>query len=311
MKQVPSLDQGEFTWMNGEFISSENAKVEVLTHSLHYGSAVFEGIRFYETPKGKAIFRLEEHTERLFRSAKSMFMETIYGKDRVRYAIIETVKRNVKTFGGNEIKSGYIMPLIWYGFGKMGISPKGAPVDVSIHVWPWGKYLGEKPVKVKISPIERISPKASKMDVKISGNYANSILAHEDATRDGFNEALLLDYKGDIAEGPGENFFMVKDKVILTPEKGSILPGITRESIMKIARDEGYDVREIKMKPDEVHNADEAFFTGTAAEVTPILSIDDIVVKNQDMPITNRLKDVYLDVVHGKNDKYLDWLTFV
>src|SRR3989338_2389608 len=150
MKQVPSLDQGEFTWMNGEFFSSENAKVEVLTHSLHYGSAVFEGIRFYETLKGKAIFRLEEHTERLFRSVKSMFMETIYGEDRVRYAIIETVKRNVKTLGGNEIKSGYIRPLIWYGFGKMGISPKGAPVDVSIHVWPWGKYLGEKPVKVKI-----------------------------------------------------------------------------------------------------------------------------------------------------------------
>jgi len=297
------METTEFIWMDGHLVPWNEAKIHVLSHSLHYGSAVFEGIRFYETEKGPAIFRLKEHVQRLFHSASVFNMKIPFSEQEIFDAIVDIVRVN-------NAKSGYIRPLIYFGYGKMGLGLEGAPVNISIACWPWGKYLGEKPVRVGTSKYMRIHPKTSVMSAKLSGHYSNSILAGEDAKANGFDEAILLDYQGNVAEGPGENIFIVKSDTIFTPALGAILPGITRDSIIKICQDLGYKVREIPMKLENIYEADEAFFTGTAAEVTSIDSLDNKKLKGTG-ETTNKIKQAFLDIVSGKNNKYSDWLTIV
>lgn len=300
------MDKVDLIWMNGDFIPWDKAKVHVLSHSLHYGSGVFEGIRFYETVSGKtAVFRLKEHVERLYFSAETLEMEIPYKKEEIENVILDTIRRN-------NVKAGYIRPIIFYGYGKMGLNPKGADLDICIAVWPWGSYLGEDMVKVKTSSVMRIHPRSSETKAKITGHYANSIQAHQEAVNAGFNEALLLDFEGNVAEGPGENIFIVKDNKLITPSEGNILIGITRDSIFRIAKDNNIEVIEKKLSLDELKHADEAFFTGTAAEVTPIKQIDESIIGDGEAgPITIKLKTLFEDAIHGKIDEYSEWLTYV
>lgn len=299
------MDETEKIWMDGKFVDWKDAKIHVLTHSLHYGSGVFEGIRFYKTEKGPAIFRLKEHVERLLYSAQALKMKIPFSKEEIMQAIKETVKIN-------KIDEGYIRPISFFGYGKMGLNPEGASLSFAIAVWPWGAYLGEEAVKIKTSKFIRIHPKSLVADAKICGHYVNSILANLEAKEAGFDEALLLDYKNNIAEGPGENLFIAKNDVIKTPKLGTILPGITRDSIIKIARDLGYEVKEENLKLEDLYMANEAWYTGTAAEVTAIKQVDGKTIGNGKIgPITKILKEKYSNIVKGKDKKYLDWLTFV
>lgn len=292
-------------WLNGEFINWKRAQIHVLTHALHYGTAVFEGIRAYETKKGSAVFRLVEHIERFFHSASCLDIKIPFTKKEIKSAILELIKIN----GVNEC---YIRPIAFFGYGKMGLNPKGSPVNVSIINWPWRAYLGgEKPVKVIISKYIRIHPKSSIMDAKISGCYFNSVLASLDAQKNKAKEAILLDFEGFIAEGPGENIFMVKKGKLFTPLNKTILPGITRDSIIKISKELGLEVKEKKITPDEIKSADEAFFTGTAAEICPIGEIDGVIINNGEIgKITKKIKNTFKQVVKGENKKYFKWLTF-
>lgn len=299
------MEPTEFIWMDGKLVPWADAKIHVISHTLHYGAGAFEGIRCYETDKGPAIFRLKEHMDRLYYSASKINMKVPFSQEELTKAVIETTKVN-------KLKSGYIRPLIFYGYGKMGVNPAGAPVNCTIAVWPWGKYLGEGAARVKTSTYTRIHPKSTHTGAKICGNYANSILASIEVKNAGYDEALLLDYTGFVSEGPGENFYIVKDKKIITPPLGNILPGITRSSIIKIAKDQGIELEERNLKLDEVYTADEAFFSGTAAEVTPIASVDDNTIgKEAPGPITIKLREIFMDIVHGKNEKYKNWLTYI
>src|SRR3989344_810458 len=298
------MEETKLIWMDGSLTPWKDAKIHMLTHSLHYGAAVFEGLRFYEKKKGPAIFRLKDHTKRLFYSASTLKMKIPFTEEEINKAIIETVKKN-------SVQSGYIRPLIYLGYGKMGLSPRGAPVNVSIAVWPWGSYLGENPIKVKTSKYMRIHPKSTIADAKITGHYVNSILAGEEAHSQGFDEALLLDYQGNVAEGPGENLFIINENKIYTPKLGNILAGITRDSIIQIAKDLNMKVEEKTLTLEDLYSADEAFYTGTAAEVTPIAQVDDKTIKHSLGPITKQLKEAYENILHGKNDKYKSWLTYV
>ena len=299
------MEETEYIWMDGDLIPWDEAKVHVLTHTLHYGMGIFEGIRFYDTEKGPAIFRLQDHTTRLFNGSKKALLEIPYSQDQVNQAIIATVRKN-------GIRSGYIRPLVFFGYGKMGLNPRGAPTRVIIAVWPWGPYLGESGVRVKTSQFIRIHPACSHVDAKICGHYINSILASSEAKDQGYDEALLLDHAGYVAEGPGENIFIVKHGTLLTPPTGTILEGITRKSLMEIASNEGFKVHERSFRPEDIYDADEAFFTGTAAEITPIISLDDkTIAKGNIGPITKRLKDVFMDIVHGRDDRYKHWLTMI
>jgi len=299
------MDKTDKIWMDGKFVDWDKAKVHVLTHTLHYGLGVFEGIRFYETGKGPAVFRLKDHIKRLFHGAKTAFMKVPYTETEINKAVLKTIRKN-------KIEAGYIRPILFYGYGKMGLDPHGAEVNAAIAVWPWGAYLGEGAVKVKTSSFIRIHPKSTHSECKFCGHYVNSIFASLEAKEKGYDEALLLDYEGYCAEGPGENLFIVKDGKLLTPKLGNILPGITRKSIIEIANNEGIKVEESKLKLEDVYNADEAFFTGTAVEVIPITSIDDKKIgKETPGPVTKKLKELYLDIVHGKNEKYEGWLEYV
>ncbi|KKP37604.1 MAG: hypothetical protein UR27_C0004G0017 [Candidatus Peregrinibacteria bacterium GW2011_GWA2_33_10] len=289
-------------WMNGIMMDQEDARVSVITHGLHYGSAVFEGIRFYETPDGSAIFRAVEHMERLFYSAKAIEME-------MKINLEKWMEGCKKVVSENNLKSGYIRPIAFYADGKMGLNPRGAGENYVIAAWPWGSYLGEEAIKVKISEYIRLHPKSTIADAKISGHYVNSILASQEIHKLGYNEALFLDYEGNVAEGPGENIFITKDKKIYTPPKGNILAGITRDSVIKIAKDSGYEVIEKKISVQELFDADEAFFTGTAAEITQIASIDENIYKSHD--ITLKLKEKFKEIVGGQNKNYLTWLTYI
>lgn len=283
----------------------EKAVTHILTHTLHYGGGAFEGIRFYKTDRGPAIFRLGEHMERLLYSAGALQMKVPYTKEILIEATIDLISKN-------GLESGYIRPLIYFGYGKMGLNTDGCPVNVSIAAWPWGSYLGEKPVRVKISEFIRIHPKSTVADAKLCGHYVNSIMASHDIHGKGYDEAILLDFEGKVAEGPGENIFLVKDGELLTPPTGNILPGITRASVMEIAANEGITARESTLTPKDLFNADEAFFTGTAAEVTPISSIDDnIIGDGKGGPITAKIKDIFLKAVTGKEDMYGKWLTYI
>jgi branched-chain amino acid aminotransferase len=299
------MHETKYIWMDGKFVDWKNAKIHILCHTLHYGLGVFEGIRFYKTAKGPAVFRLKDHIRRLFNGAKETFMAVPFTEDEINKAVVETVAKN-------GINTGYIRPIFYYGYGKMGLDPHGAPVNCSIAVWPWPSYLGDAAVRIKTSKYIRIHPETTHTECKICGHYVNSIFASCEAKEQGYREALLLDYKGHVAEGPGENVFIVKGGKILTPKLGNILQGITRRSVMELAIDEGIQVKETELKLQDIYDADEAFFTGTAAEVTAIESVDDKKIGGEAPgPITARLKKKFLDIVHGKVAKYKDWLTVV
>lgn len=295
--------QSKYIWYDGRFVPSRKAVVPFLTHSLHYGSGVFEGIRFYETPQGPAVFRLSDHMKRLFLSARVMGYTVRFSEKEMERAIIALVKKN-------GFRSGYIRPMIWYG-EKMGLEPHGAPVHAACACWPWGKYLAKETVNVCISRFVRVHPRSSVMSAKVSGTYANSVLASLDAHQRGYDEALLLDREGTIAEGPGENIFFVKRNTLVTPPLGAILPGITRDSIKTIARDLGFSVKERRVKPRDLRSFDEAFFCGTAAEVNAIARIEKVIFAGgKEGSVTKKLREAYTDVVTGKNRKYLRWLSY-
>lgn len=293
--------------MDGKLIPWDEAKVHVLTHALHYGLAVFEGIRCYETPKGPAIFRLDEHVKRLFNSAHIFRMEIPFTQKEVRDAIIETVKVN-------KLKECYIRPLVYIGYGAMGLYPKGNPVNTAIAVWPWGAYLGdeglEQGIRIKVSSYTRHHVNVDMTRGKVSGYYVNSQLAKNEAISCGFDEALLLDTEGYVSECSGENIFIVRNGKIKTTPLTSILEGITRDSIITIAEGKKIRVQEERFTRDEIYISDEAFLTGTAAEVTPVREVDGRQIGNGGRgEITRKLQSVFFDVVKGKNKKYESWLT--
>ncbi len=299
-------DRDGHIWYDGRLVPWRDANTHVLTHSLHYGLAVFEGLRAYDTARGTAIFRLNEHTERLFNSAHIYMMKIPYDRETIMAAHKEVVR-------ANKLESCYIRPIAFYGSEKMGVSPKGATVHVAIAAWPWGAYLGtealEKGIRVKTSSFARHHVNVSMCRAKYSGTYANSILANLEATEHGYDEGLLLDVDGFVAEGSGENLFMVKGGKIYEPELTSALIGITRQSIITLAEEMGYTVAARRITRDDLYIADEAFFTGTAAEVTPIREVDSRTIgTGKTGPVTARLQKAFFDVVNGKNDKYRDWL---
>jgi branched-chain amino acid aminotransferase len=296
-------------WMDGKFVDWDKATVHVLTHTLHYGLGVFEGIRCYETKKGPAIFRLEEHIHRLFNSAHIFLMDIPYSIEEIRDAIIGTVRIN-------RIKECYIRPIVYIGYGAMGLYPKGNPVNVSIAAWSWGAYLGDeglsKGIRVKTSSFIRNHVNANMTRGKVCGYYVNSQLAKKEAIACGYDEALLLDTEGYVSEGSGENIFLIRNGVLKTTPLTSILEGITRNSIMRIAADKKIPVVEERFTRDELYIADEAFFTGTAAEVTPIRELDGrIIGAGNPGPVTRELQSIFFDIVKGKNKKYDSWLTQV
>ena len=294
----------KYIWFNGKLIPWKSAKIHVLSHSLHYGTGAFEGIRMYETDKGPAIFHLKRHMERLIFSAKSLGMKLPYTLNQLMQAAVDTVSKN-------KLKSCYIRPIAFFGFGEVRVLPTNCPVEVAIAAWPWGAYLGDEPARITVVKTLRIHPQTLRVNAKVSGHYVNSMLAGREATERGFTEALQLDYEGNIAEGPGENFFIVKGKTLTTPALGSILPGITRESVMTLARDLGYKVVERTLTIKDALSADECFFTGTAAEVTAIASIDNKKMRKANGPVTKQIREEFLKITKGQNPKYKKWLTFV
>lgn len=295
----------EFIWLNKKLVPWHDAKVHVLTHTLHYGSGAFEGIRFYKTEKGPAIFKLPAHVDRLFYSASVLKMEIPYTKEEIATAVVDLIR-------ANKITAGYIRPLVFHGYGKMGVNPIGCPVDCMIACWPWGAYLPHDAVDIKISRYIRIHPDSTIVDAKLCGHYLNGILASLEIQGTHYHESLLLDAKGYISEGVGENFFIVKNKVLYTPKLGTILAGITRETVFKLAAIAGLQVIEADLTPEEVYTADEAFFTGTAAEITPVRSLNDKILNSGQIgPITTSIKSAYDAVVHGKNPDFSEDLTYV
>ena len=301
------IEKTKKIWMDGRFVDWDDANVHVLTHTLHYGLGVFEGIRCYKTEKGSAIFRLDEHVERLFDSAHIFTMEMPFSRKEIASAIIETVRVN-------KIRECYIRPLVYIGYGAMGLYPKDNPVRVSIAVWPWGAYLGEegirKGIRVKVSSYTRHHVNVDMTRGKVCGYYVNSQIAKKEAIACGYDEALMLDTEGYVSEGSGENVFIVRDGRIKTTPLTSILEGITRESIIQIAKDQKIPVIEERFTRDELYISDEAFFTGTAAEVTPIREVDGRKVgSGKRGKITEKLQSVFFDVVKGRNKKYASWLT--
>jgi branched-chain amino acid aminotransferase len=306
---VSMADRDGFIWYDGEMVPWRNATTHVLTHSLHYGLAVFEGVRAYKTDHGTAIFRLEEHVNRLFNSAHIYQMKIPYDRETIKQACRDVVSRN-------ELDSCYIRPLVFYGSEKMGVSPKGATVHVAIAAWSWGAYLGEDAIKqgirVKISSYARQHVNVTMPRAKVASTYANSILANAEALDNGYDEAILLDTDGFVAEGSGENIFIVKDGALHEPEIASALTGITRASIHTLAADMGIKVISRRLTRDDLYIADEAFFSGTAAEVTPIREVDRRVIgKGSRGPITEKLQKAFFDAANGHNPKYQQWLTKV
>ncbi|TAJ91618.1 MAG: branched-chain amino acid transaminase [Gammaproteobacteria bacterium] len=303
-------DRDGFIWLDGEFVDWRAAKIHVLTHSLHYGMAVFEGIRAYRTDQGRtAVFRLQEHTERLFRSAHIMRMPINFSQDVINGACREAVAKN-------GLASAYIRPICFYGSEGMGVRADNLRTHVAIAVWEWGAYLGkdgmEKGIQIRTSSYTRHHVNTSMCKAKATGHYINSMLALREAVECGMDEALLLDHQGFVAEGSGENFFLVRNNIIYTPDLSSALDGITRDSVIILAREAGYEVREKRITRDEVYIADEAFFTGTAAEVTPIRALDGRTIGNGGRgPVTRRLQDLFFDQVHGRGSQHPDWLAYI
>jgi branched-chain amino acid aminotransferase len=302
------VTNADLIWMNGEFVAWEDAKVHVLTHALHYGTGVFEGIRAYETERGTAIFRHADHLDRLENSCRLYYMDLPYPKERLREATHELIVRN-------GFKSCYVRPLVFRGAGPMGLNPLENRVEAMVAVWEWGAYLGEEGkrngVRAKVSSWRRISPAGLIPHAKASGQYLNSVLAKIESMKAGYDEGILLDDKGDVCEGTGENVFVVKEGVISTPpQSASILDGINRKSVMQIARDLGYEVVERDIARAELVLADEVFVTGTAAELTPLREIDDIEI-GPPGPITREIQRVFDDALHGRAAEYAEWLDVV
>ncbi len=302
-------DRDGFIWQDGKLVPWREATTHVLTHSLHYGLSIFEGVRAYKTEIGTAIFRLQAHTDRLFNSAKIYMMDMPYSKEQLMEAQKEVVR-------ANKLESCYLRPIAYYGSEKMGVSPIGAKVHVAIAAWPWGAYLGEegltKGIRVKTSSFARHHVNVTMARAKVASTYANSILANVEATKDGYDEALLLDVEGYVAEGAGENIYIVRDGAIATPELTSALDGITWRSVQQICADLDIPVRARKLTRDDIYIADEAFFTGTAAEVTPIRELDRRPIGSGTRgPITEKIQAAFFDIVNGRNPKYHHWLSKV
>lgn len=301
------MKETEVIWHNGQLVPWAEAKIHVLSHTLHYGGGAFEGIRCYETSEGTAIFRLGEHIDRLFYSTQTINMKLPFKKEEIANAIIDVIRKN-------HLKEGYVRPVAFYGYGKMGVNPKGNPVELYIACWPWGAYLPHDRVDIKTSRYIRIHPKSTVADAKICGHYVNGILASIELEGTDYHEALFLDSAGHITEGVGENFFMVKANVIYTPKLGGILAGITRSTIMELGKQLGYSIVEEDLSLETAYQADEAFFTGTAAEVTPIRSIDGNILGRygeKTGPVTEKFKQGYADIVRGKHPEFKKYLTFV
>jgi branched-chain amino acid aminotransferase len=296
-------------WHNGSTVDWREARTHVLTHTLHYGMGVFEGVRAYKTDRGTAIFRLRDHTDRLFNSAHILGMKAPYDRDTLNEAQCIAVREN-------RLESGYIRPMFYYGPEGMGLRADNLNVHCIVAAWEWGSYLGEENMKVgirvRVSSFTRHHVNVTMCRAKANGNYMNSMLALQEALRDGYDEALLLDVNGYVMEGSGENIFIVRDGVLYTPDLTSALDGITRRTVMTLAREIGIEVIEKRITRDEVYIADEAFFTGTAAEVTPIREVDGRSIgSGKRGPITEQLQALYFDVVHGRSEAHLDWLTLV
>jgi branched-chain amino acid aminotransferase len=308
---VPSMaDRDGKIWMDGELVEWRDAKIHVLTHTLHYGCGVFEGVRAYNTANGTAIFRLQEHTDRLFNSAKILRMKLPFSKEQVNEAQREVVR-------ANKLESCYLRPLAWIGSQKLGVSPRGNQIHLMVAAWPWGAYLGEegmqRGIRVKTSSYTRHHVNITMTQAKAVSNYSNSILANMEALDDGYDEALLLDASGFVSEGAGENVFVVKDGVVYTPDlSAGALNGITRNTTMQICKDLGIELVQKRITRDEVYIADECFFTGTAAEVTPIRELDRVEIGiGRRGPITEKIQNAFFDIVNGRNPKYAHWLTKV
>ena len=302
-------DRDGVIWMDGELVPWREAQIHVLTHSLHYGMGVFEGVRAYKTDAGTAIFRLQEHTDRLFGSAHIMMMPVPFDKETINTAQMTAVREN-------RLESAYIRPLFFYGAEGMGLRADNLKVHAVVAAWEWGAYLGadnmEKGIRIKTSSYTRHPVNITMCKATATCNYINSMLALNEALQSGFDEAMLLDDHGFVAEGSGENIFIVRDGVLYTPDTSSALEGITRDTLMELARDHGLTVVEKRISRDEVYLADEAFFTGTAAEVTPIREVDNRAIGNGSRgPVTEQLQSLYFDVVHGRVEQYKDWLTVV
>ena len=302
-------DRDGFIWYDGKLVPWREANTHVLTHSLHYGLSVFEGLRAYKTDKGTAIFRLKEHTDRLYNSAHIYMMQIPYD----RATLMEAQKEVVRA---NKLDSCYVRPIAFYGSEKMGVSPIGARVHVAVAAWPWGAYLGaeglEKGIRVKTASFARHHVNVTMARAKVATTYANSILANLEATHDGYDEALLLDTEGFVAEGAGENLFIVRDGTIYEPEIASALTGITRSTVIALAGELGYQVISKRLTRDDVYIADEAFFTGTAAEVTPIRELDNRVIgEGRRGPVTTRIQSLFFDLVNGRLPAHEDWLAYV
>jgi len=303
------VDEAKKIWMDDKFVNWADANVHILTHALHYGTGVFEGIRCYKTKKGPAIFRLQDHVDRLFDSCHILKIALPFTPDKIKKAIMESVKIN-------RLKECYIRPIVYIGDGAMGLYPKGNPVKVAVAAWSWGAYLGEdgirNGIRVKTSSYSRHHINVTMTKSKTCGAYVNSYMAKTEALSCGYDEALLLDTNGLVAEGTGENIFIVRDNVLMTPPLPSVLEGITRSSILEIARKEKIKICEANFTRDEVYIADEAFFTGTAAELTPIREIDERSIgTGRPGPITKKLQDRFFSIVKGQARGYDAWLTYV
>jgi branched-chain amino acid aminotransferase len=302
------MNETEKIWMNGELVDWADAKIHVATHGLHYGTGVFEGIRCYETERGPAIFRLRDHMKRLVESAKLLYMEIPYSLEELDAAVLDTV-------GANGLQQCYIRPIAYVGYGELGVNPGENPVDVSVLAWPWGAYLGEDGQKhgitAKISSWQRIGPNVIPHVAKATGIYLNSMLATTEARRGGYDEAIMLTEQGMVADGPGESIFVVKNGKISTPDlSASILTGVTRDSVMQIAADLGYEVQEKQIIRTELYLADEVFMTGTAAEIVPLRAIDDIAI-GEPGPVTQAIQQAYADAVRGRGERWAHWLEYV
>ncbi|MFB6090260.1 MAG: branched-chain amino acid transaminase [Halobellus sp.] len=298
-------------WQDGSFVDWDDATVHVLTHGLHYGTGVFEGVRCYDTENGPAIFRWEEHLDRFYQSTKPYDMEIPFSRDELTQATLELIRRE-------ELESCYIRPVAFYGYGSLGVSPKDNPVNVAIAAWPWGAYLGEealeKGVEVMISSWRKHASSQIPTNAKTTGLYVNSMLAGEEARRNGFTEAIVLNKEGDVAEGPGENLFLVRDGEIYTPGLSeSILDGITRNTVIELARERGYTVHDqATISRGELNTADELFFTGTAAEVTPIRKVNNVEIGDGSRgPVTEELQQAFFDLVERRTDEHDEWFTYV
>ena len=301
------MNQADLIWMNGDFVAWEDAKVHVLTHGLHYGTGVFEGVRCYDTEIGPAVFRHQEHVDRLFKSASLYYMDLPFTQEQIRQATLDLIARN-------NMRSCYIRPLVYRGYGTMGLFPLDAPVDVSIAVWEWGAYLGEEGktngVRAKVSSWRRLSPQSLIPAAKASGQYLNSVLAKIESHKAGYEEGILLDEHGHVCEGTGENIFVVREGTIYTPPStSSILDGISRKTAVQLAGDLGVDVVERHISRAELYLADEIFLTGTAAELVPVREVDDHKVgTGQPGEVTRAVQAKFEDVLHGRDERYREWL---